>query len=891
MQNPNIQSKYFSRAAISQWYTALMGTMKQLRNPDKGLETHPPMLPPTQFTRLEPRILYDGSLGAVAAEAAAILGVDALAVSGEEAFASAAAAADQESREVAVIDTGIKNHAMLENSAREAGMEVILISTQDKGLETLAQQLQGQTDISALHILSHGDQGRIFLGTDILSSATLDDHSLSLAVISQSLTAQADILLYGCRVGEDDGGVEFIEDLAMVTHADIAASDDNTGAQSLGGDWDLEVQIGDIETESPFTAKTLADFSEIFAYSGTVNFNNVIYAGNISGGASSDATINVGGYTMVLDGKDTPGRVVGGLHKIAKVGIHYGLYDTEATFSFTNGEVFDIGTMYLYNMSWDATYQGFRNFTFTSDQGHSYTLPTLDYFYGATATLNFTNITELTITAAENTGFQLYFDNMVINNLRPANQAPTLSTPPSDLTIIQGTLSDIDLSDVSVADANNDPLTLTLVASSGTFANPADGASVGAGVTETWVSNTTITLTGSAADINTYLDTADNIQYQPDSGLSGNNAATITLSLSDGSLTLPSNPLVYLDIPGTTDSSDSPNHPSGVLLVEDSGEELDRWMDYTDEADYYLSWSAWDSEGYSDSGGQGYGFGGWAAYYQGGSWGDYSGQSGGGGTPASTPLMSAAETGDTEGGTQNTEFTPDPDSISLAEGNSHTFSPDDFGTADPGQPDTLSRIQINSQSLGAGTLTLDGVPVNNGDWIPASDISKLVYTAMAEGSDSVTVTPEYSNSAESSPRTFTLNTVAASQTAMETDLTTAWTSVRIGEQGLITFGETGMDTGALRIGSVEVDPVTQTLTLAVQSSGTDSVTDLQASLSDGTPLPAWLSFNADGGTFTGIPPQGTQSLTLKLRYTTSDGDPSALDVEIQFDQPQGSTTP
>ena len=45
-------------------------------------------------------------------------------------------------------------------------------------------------------------------------------------------------------------GTDFIETISDITGADVAASDDLTGAADKGGDWDLEFAAGTIETQS-----------------------------------------------------------------------------------------------------------------------------------------------------------------------------------------------------------------------------------------------------------------------------------------------------------------------------------------------------------------------------------------------------------------------------------------------------------------------------------------------------------------------------------------------------------------------------------------------------------------------------------------------------------------
>ncbi|MEM9014140.1 MAG: Ig-like domain-containing protein [Pseudomonadota bacterium] len=114
------------------------------------------------------------------------------------------------------------------------------------------------------------------------------------------------------------------------------------------------------------------------------------------------------------------------------------------------------------------------------------------------------------------------------------NSAPTVTGLPSDFIVTENTASDIDLSTATFADINGDTLTVTLSASSGTFSAPADGSGVGGGVMETLVNATTITLAGSAADINSYLDTASNIQYTGTLNAIGENTANVAINVSDG---------------------------------------------------------------------------------------------------------------------------------------------------------------------------------------------------------------------------------------------------------------------------------------------------------------------------------------------------------------------
>ncbi|MEQ1710908.1 MAG: tandem-95 repeat protein, partial [Hyphomicrobium sp.] len=84
------------------------------------------------------------------------------------------------------------------------------------------------------------------MGSDLLTEADLSAHATALATIGGALSATGDILLYGCNITSGDEGSGFVETLAGLTGADIAASNDDTGASALGGDWVLEAHSGEI---------------------------------------------------------------------------------------------------------------------------------------------------------------------------------------------------------------------------------------------------------------------------------------------------------------------------------------------------------------------------------------------------------------------------------------------------------------------------------------------------------------------------------------------------------------------------------------------------------------------------------------------------------------------
>ncbi|AHF04284.1 Hemolysin-type calcium-binding protein [Marichromatium purpuratum 984] len=121
--------------------------------------------------------------------------------------------------------------------------------------------------------------------------------------------------------------------------------------------------------------------------------------------------------------------------------------------------------------------------------------------------------------------------NSVTIDITATNDDPTLTGLPSDLDVSEDTASNLDLSAATFADADAGAgqVTLSLGVDAGTLA-----ASSGGGVVIGGSGTTTLTLSGTAAAIDSYLDTASNIQYTSAADANGNDAATLTLSANDG---------------------------------------------------------------------------------------------------------------------------------------------------------------------------------------------------------------------------------------------------------------------------------------------------------------------------------------------------------------------
>ena len=154
------------------------------------------------------------------------------------------------SQELVVIDSSVANPETILSDIDPAA-QVVFIDAGSDGIEQLADILSSIDNLDALHIISHGEQGQLNLGTSALNEQTMSgEYADELAVIGDALAEHGDILIYGCDFAGGEEGAEAAALLAGLTGADIAASTDDTGAAVHGGDWDLEHAVGDVQTRT-----------------------------------------------------------------------------------------------------------------------------------------------------------------------------------------------------------------------------------------------------------------------------------------------------------------------------------------------------------------------------------------------------------------------------------------------------------------------------------------------------------------------------------------------------------------------------------------------------------------------------------------------------------------
>ncbi|HWU39185.1 MAG TPA: DUF4347 domain-containing protein, partial [Candidatus Acidoferrum sp.] len=179
-------------------------------------------------------------------------------------------------QEMVVIDANVPDYQQLvkdvcgENGGNRQ-FDVVVLDPHRDGIQQITDALAGHKGLEALHILSHGADGTVQLGSTWLNTQDLSAYASAIAGWKSSFADDANVLLYGCDVAEHEDGRAFINALAFLTGVAVAASDDPTGASQLGGDWNLEVRTGPIETTTLLSTVKQDSWEHVLGHVESVN--------------------------------------------------------------------------------------------------------------------------------------------------------------------------------------------------------------------------------------------------------------------------------------------------------------------------------------------------------------------------------------------------------------------------------------------------------------------------------------------------------------------------------------------------------------------------------------------------------------------------------------------
>ncbi|WP_079742367.1 DUF4347 domain-containing protein [Pseudomonas aeruginosa] len=510
---------------------------------------------------LEPRMLFDGAVAATVADAAqpdatqAATGQpnDSQATDSHDATAATPPAATTDQRQEIVFVDGKLQDAQALIAGLPSGTEVVVLDSSKDGLQQIADYLKDRTDVDAIHLLSHGAEGTVELGNIWLNNQNIGQHAEQLNAIGAALAADGDILIYGCDTGEGAQGATLLSELARLTQADVAASDDATGAANKGGDWVLESRTGQVESQS----LQVTAYNALLAAPADENYDD-----DASGTVFNSNTFDLDGIRYVLTGTGTYETSIedGGTSPGVNNGLLFDFSNsnpdgigglTSVTISAADGSAFNLAgiSFLIYDL---GIFGSSSNVTLTTSSGETLgpfapngSIGNLQHL-DLSGNTDFQNITSFTFSG---TNLILEIDNLNFEAAIPPSAAPSLSATAVNPTFTENG-SAVDLFSAVTAATNDSGQTFSGAALTVTNVSNGTAEILSIGGTDIALSNgnsgtitgignysvsvaagtATITLTGMTRD-NTQMGTLiDGITYRNTSNDPGSASRVVTIT-------------------------------------------------------------------------------------------------------------------------------------------------------------------------------------------------------------------------------------------------------------------------------------------------------------------------------------------------------------------------
>jgi len=186
------------------------------------------------------------------------------------------AIAEQQGRiELIFIDSATPDYQLLiqdllANQSADRTFEIIRIDSDDNGLQIISDTLATQSNVDAVHLISHGSDGNVNLGNVALNHNTLPDFEAAITQWGNAFTTDGDLLIYGCDFAATEDGKALAARISALAEVDVASSDDSTGGVDRNANWVLEQITGNVETSVPFSDQLQDTYQRSLASSITV---------------------------------------------------------------------------------------------------------------------------------------------------------------------------------------------------------------------------------------------------------------------------------------------------------------------------------------------------------------------------------------------------------------------------------------------------------------------------------------------------------------------------------------------------------------------------------------------------------------------------------------------
>lgn len=460
-------------------------------------------------------------------------------------------------KELLVVDHNIKDYQQFSSLARP-GVVLVEIPKGVDGLAFLMDKLAQYQNLQAVHLFSHANAGELLLGNTQINSEALANHAAFAKVVNSTMKVGGDFLLYGCELGKGEKGDEFLEIIKNNTHADVAASNNLTGNTQNNGDWNLEVQKGNIETQPLANSIAMKDFTEVLQ-------NVTFQVGSwtvVNAGANNDRFTPVGSNKSSSTAIDAlVKQTVNGVERTLKVdgaynsikadnsyGISFGFSESALTISFTDGSVFTPVSIEIY------TYQG-DPATITTNLGGSINANIKDAWQVGYAAQTFdlsalpAGVTSLTITNNSwapfvmntNSGFMGAIKKITFKDIGiTANAKPVVTASGGTTAHLEGTPVVID-NGLTLSDADHTTLASATVTISGNFQSGQDvlaftnnGTTMG-NVTGSYAAGVlTLSSAGNSATLAQWQAALRSVTYNNTASAPNTSNRTISFVVNDG---------------------------------------------------------------------------------------------------------------------------------------------------------------------------------------------------------------------------------------------------------------------------------------------------------------------------------------------------------------------
>jgi hypothetical protein len=168
-----------------------------------------------QTNKLEPRIM-------LAADAGVAADVGTLVADAEVTASSVSMSATKAAPSIVFIDGDLSDADVLV-AGLSNDSEFVLLDPQQDMIGQISNFLANRSNISQLHIVTHGQSGALLLGDQRVNEQTLASNQDQVQSWATAFTNKADILLYGCETGQ--GGL--IDDLFLTDFQQVSIKGKN----------------------------------------------------------------------------------------------------------------------------------------------------------------------------------------------------------------------------------------------------------------------------------------------------------------------------------------------------------------------------------------------------------------------------------------------------------------------------------------------------------------------------------------------------------------------------------------------------------------------------------------------------------------------------------------